>query len=118
MKSQRGLTLMGLLIASVIVVIVAIFGLKIAPAYIEYFKVKKAVMAIAPTSAGATVLEVRQAFDRRAAVDDIDVIGGRDLEVTKEGNEVVVAAAYSKRNPLFANVNVVIDFALSSGGGQ
>jgi Tfp pilus assembly protein PilE len=120
MKRQRGLTLMGLLIASVIIIIVAIFGLKIAPAYIEYFKVKKAILAIAPASAGATVLDVRQAFERRAAIDDIDVIGGRDLEITKEGNEVVVSAAYTKRIPLFANINIVIDFAVSSssGGGQ
>ena len=117
MKNQRGLTLMGLLIGSVALVFVAILGLKIAPAYIEYFKVKKAIVAIAPTGAGATVTEVRSAFERRQAIDDIDVIGPRDLEITKEGNEVVVSAAYTKRIPLFSNVSIVIDFAVSSAGG-
>lgn len=105
---------MGLLIASVVIVFVAIGGLKIAPAYIEYFKVKKAITAIAQSSSGATVADVRRAFDRRAEVDDIDVIAGRDLDVSKEGNELVISFAYPKRIALFSNVNVVIDFAASS----
>lgn len=114
MKNQRGLTLMGMIVACIVIVIVAIGGLKIAPAYIEYFKVKKAIVAIAQANPGATVGDVRYAFQLRAAIDDIDVIGPKDLEITKEGNEVVVSTTYSKRIPLFANVNVVIDFSASS----
>ena len=114
MKSQRGVTLMGMLAVSIVIVLVAIGGLKIAPAYIEYFKVKKAIVVIAQTNAGGTVADVRRSFDLRAAVDDIDVIAGRDLDVTKEGNELVVSFAYPKRIPLFGNINVVIDFAASS----
>src|SRR5712691_4354990 len=108
MKSQRGVTLVGMIVVCIVIVIVAIGGLKIAPAYIEYFKVKKAVVAVAHANPNATVGEVRYAFQLRSAVDDIDVIGPKDLEVTKEGNEVVVSTAYSKRIPLFGNVNVVI----------
>jgi len=114
MKTQRGVTLMGMLLVSVGIVLVAIGGLKIAPAYIEYFKVKKAIVAIAVSSAGGAVADVRRAFDLRAAVDDIDVIAGRDLEITKEGNDLVVSFAYPKRIPMFGNINVVIDFAASS----
>jgi Tfp pilus assembly protein PilE len=114
MKSQRGITLMGLLVAGIVVVFVAIGGLKIAPAYIEYFKVKKAVTAIAQGNPAATVAEVRTAFDRRAAVDDIDVIQGRDLDVGKDGNELVVSASYTKQIPLFGNISIVINFAASS----
>ena len=114
MRNQRGLTLMGMIVACIVIVFVAIGGLKIAPAYIEYFKVKKAIKAVAVANPAATVGEVRYAFQLRQAIDDIDVIGPKDLEVTKEGNEVVVSTAYSKRIPLFGNVNVVIDFAASS----
>jgi Tfp pilus assembly protein PilE len=114
MNKQRGITLMGMIVACIVIVFVAIGGLKIAPAYIEYFTVKKAVRAIAQANPAATVGEIRYAFQLRAAVDDIEVIGPKDLEVTKEGNEVVVSFAYSKRIPLFNNVNVVIDFAGAS----
>jgi Tfp pilus assembly major pilin PilA len=114
MRNQRGITLIGLLVTGFIVVFVAIGGLKIAPAYIEYFKVKKAVVAIAQSNSGGTVADVRRSFDLRAAIDDIDVITGKDLEVTKEGNELVVSANYIKQVPLFGNVSVVFNFAASN----
>ncbi|HYS58140.1 MAG TPA: DUF4845 domain-containing protein [Burkholderiales bacterium] len=114
MKNQRGITLVGMVVVCIVIVLVAIGGLKIAPAYIEYFKVKKAIVGIAQTNSKGTVGEVRQAFDRRAAIDDIDVIAGRDLEVTKEGNDIVISFSYPKRVSLFGNVSVVFDFAASS----
>ena len=114
MKSQRGITLVGLLVAAFIVVFLAIGLLKIAPAYIEYFKVKKAVTAIAAANQGGTVADVRRAFELRAAVDDIDVISGKDLEIGKDGNELVVSANYVKQIPLFGNISIVINFAASN----
>ncbi len=113
MRNQRGITLVGMVVICIIIVFVAIGGLKIAPAYIEYFTVKKAIVGVAQTTRG-TVAEVRQAFDRRAQIDDIDVIAGKDLEITKEGNDIVISFAYPKRVSLFGNVSVVIDFAASS----
>jgi len=114
MKDQRGLTLIGMAAVCIVIVLVAIGGLKIAPAYIEYFKVKKAIVGIAQANSKATVTEVREAFNRRAAIDDIDVIGAKDLEITKEGNDIVISFSYPKRVSLFGNVSVVFDFAASS----
>lgn len=114
MKSQRGITLIGMVVVCIVIVIVAIFGLKVAPAYIEYLTIKKAIVAIARANSKSTVAEVRYAFQLRSAIDNIDAIGPRDLEVTKEGNDIVVSVAYPKRIPLFGNVSLVIDFAASS----
>jgi len=114
MRSQRGITLMGLLVAGILIVFVVIGVVKIAPAYLEYFTAKKAIVALAHSNSRATVGEIRYAFQLRAGIDNIDVIGPQDLEVTKEGDEVVVSFAYSKRIPLFSNISVVIDFAASS----
>ncbi len=106
--------MLGMLVVGIIIVFVAIGGLKIAPAYIEYFTVKKAIVGVAQTTGKGTVGEVRQAFDRRAQIDDIDVISAKDLEITKEGNDIVISFAYPKRISLFGNVSVVIEFAASS----
>ena len=46
MKNQTGVSLMGLLMICVVLVIVAIGGLKVTPAYLEYLSVKKAVAAL------------------------------------------------------------------------
>lgn len=114
MKNQQGMTLVGIMMVCIVIVIVAIGGLKIAPAYIEYFTAKKAIVAIAQTDGRGTVGDIRAAFDRRAAIDDISVISARDLEITKEGNEVVVSFSYPKKIALFGNVSVLIDFSASS----
>jgi Tfp pilus assembly major pilin PilA len=114
MKNQQGVTLVGMVMVCVVIVFVAIGGLKIAPAYIEYFTAKKAIDAIAQTDGHGTVGDIRAAFDRRQAIDDITVINSRDLEITKEGNEVVVSFSYPKKIPLFGNVSVLIDFSASS----
>jgi Tfp pilus assembly protein PilE len=114
MKNQRGITLIGILVTAIVIVIVAILGLKVAPAYIEYLTAKKAIVAIAQTNSKSTVGEVRYAFQLRSAIDNIDVIGPKDLEVTKEGNDIVISFAYSKRIALFGNISLVIDFAASS----
>lgn len=114
MRNQQGATLLGMLIVGIIIVFVAIVGLKITPAYIEYYTLKKAIVAIAQSNSRSTVAEVRYAFQLRSAIDNIDVIGAKDLDITKEGNEVVISVAYPKRIPLFGNVNIVIDFAASS----
>lgn len=115
MHKQRGVTVVGMVVVAIVIVIVAIGGLKVAPAYIEYFKVKKAVVGIVQSGeAKGTVGDIRGAFGRRADVDDISVIGAKDIEITKEGNEVVISFAYTKKIALFGNVSLVFDFAGSS----
>ncbi len=115
MKNQKGITLIGMLFVCIVIVIFAVGGLKIMPAYIEYFKLKKAVVGIVKSGdARGGVADIRAAFDRRSAIDDFEVITAKDLEITKDGNNVVISFAYAKKIPLFSNVSVVIDFAGSS----
>ena len=113
-RRQRGLSMTTFLVIAVVLIFGALGGMKVGPAYMEYFKVKKAVSAVALEGRTATVADVRKGFDRRAQIDDIDVIGGQDLEVTKEGGEVVVSFAYSKKVALFGNVSLLIEFAGAS----
>ncbi|HXC41869.1 MAG TPA: DUF4845 domain-containing protein [Burkholderiales bacterium] len=115
LRRQRGVSFMGLIIGAVIVIFLALLGLKVAPAYIEYFSVKKAVTGIASSpDAKGTVGDIRKSFDKRAQIDDITVVSGADLEVSKEGSDVVISFAYPKKVPLFANVSLYFDFAGSS----
>lgn len=111
-RKQQGMTLTGLIFSGLVIVLVAVLGMKVAPEVIEYGKVVSNVKAIGGdnTLRSATVAEIRKAFDRRANIDQIDVIKGSDLDVTKEGNELVVSFAYSRQIPLFGPVSLLIDF--------
>jgi len=113
-RKQRGLSMVTFLVVAVVVVFGAIAFMKIGPAYQEYFSVKRAVAATALDARSATVLEVRRGFERRAVIDNIDVIGSQDLEISKEGNDVVISFSYTKKVPLFGNVSLLFEFAGAS----
>jgi len=119
-KNQRGVTLMGLMMICVVLVLAAVLGMKLWPSYMEYSAAKKAVIAIGSDMRGGTVADVRKAFDKRAQIDGIEVIKGADLDVSKDGADIVISFAYPKKIPLFGNVSLLIDFAASSapGGAQ
>ncbi|HZM36716.1 MAG TPA: DUF4845 domain-containing protein [Burkholderiales bacterium] len=111
---QRGITLMGLIVGLFILVVLALFAMKVIPSYIEYATAKSAIDAIAREKPGATPAEVRNAFEARAAVDDIRVLRGTDLEIIREGGQTVIEFAYRKEVPLFTNVGLYIDYAAST----
>ncbi len=114
-KYQRGVSIGALLGVCVVLIVAALVGLKLAPAYIEYFQIKKSVAAVA-LSGGASVAEIRKSFDKRAQVDEIASITGDDLEISKDGGDVVISFAYPMKVKLFGNVSVLFDFAGSSKG--
>ncbi|MDO9148841.1 MAG: DUF4845 domain-containing protein [Hydrogenophaga sp.] len=90
---QRGLTFLGLIFVGIVLAFTGVVVAQVVPTYIEFTAVQKAVQK---ASAGNTVSEVRSIFDKAATIDDIRTISGRDLEVSKEADRVVVSFAYSR----------------------
>ena len=113
MQAQRGVSL-GMLVGILfILAILALFAMKLLPSFMEYRTTKSTIEAIA-RQPNASVADIKKAFDARATVDDISAVKAQDLEVTKEGSDVVVSFAYRKEVPLFGNVGLYIDYAASS----
>ena len=114
MRYQRGVSLSGLLVWGAVIAAVALLGIRVAPEVIDYYKIKKIVASTAANSSGKTVPEIRAIFGKYADVDHIETITAADLDISKEGNQVVIAFEYEKRIPLFLNVSLLIDFQGSS----
>ncbi len=104
---QRGLSFFGLVFIGVIAVAVFAIGGQSVPIYLEYISAKK---AIEKAKVESTVPGVRAAFDRAAAIDDIRAIQGKDLEVTKRGDKVVVSFKYAREIPLAGPAYLVYRF--------
>ncbi len=117
-NKQGGVGFLVIFLIGVVVALGAVGGMKIAPAYSEFSTIKKTITAVA-AGEGRTgnVTEIRKAFDRRAQIDTITAVSAGELEITKEGGEVVISVAYVKKIPLFANVSLTIDFAASTAPG-
>ena len=115
-KAQRGLSIMGLILVLAVVVIVALFAMKVIPSYLEYRTAKTAIELISQSAQSPA--DVRKQWDARAAIDDINSIKATDLEISREGNQMVIAFAYRKEVPLFRGVGLYIDYAANTKGGQ
>ncbi|HWD23608.1 MAG TPA: DUF4845 domain-containing protein [Burkholderiales bacterium] len=113
-RLQRGLSLGALFVWLFIIIVLALLGMRLIPPYMEYATAKNAIQQISRDRVGSTPQEIRRAFDSRATIDDITAIKAADLDITKEGNEIVISFAYRKEVPLFANLGVYMDFAASS----
>ena len=113
-NTQRGISLMGLIIGLFILVLVALFAMKVIPSYMEYSSAKSAIQAISRDQQINTPLMVRNAFEARAQVDNITAIKASDLEITKEGNRMAISFAYRKEVPLNDNVGLYIDYTANT----
>lgn len=118
MAPQRGLTLVGMLLAAIVVMLAALGVLRVVPALLEYATIKNDVNALVASGElrNASVAEVRRAFEKRTEVDDITAISPSDLEIGKEGGELTIYFSYTKKIPLFGPVNLTIDFQGASKG--
>ena len=90
---QRGLSFFGLLFVGSLLAMAGVIIAQIVPTFIEYEAIVKAANK---AREGETVAEVRTIFDKAAAVDDIKSISGKDIEVSKEGDKIVVNFAYQR----------------------
>lgn len=93
-RRQRGMTLIGLLFVAGLIAATVAVGLQVVPTYTEFRTIQKAVNKAA--AEGNTVQEVRGGFDRTANIDYITSITGKDLEVTKVDEKIVVSFAYER----------------------
>jgi hypothetical protein len=116
MKKQRGISLSGLLIASALLFVLVLLGLKIVPVLLEYNAIQRGFKGMAqdPALRGATKEQVRRAFVSRAMVDDIKAVSSDQIEITRDGGELVVSADYDVKVPLFRNASACFEFHPSS----
>jgi hypothetical protein len=116
-RQQQGMTISKLLMVCVAVGVVALLGMKLTPEYLEYFKIKSNVQAVAQeanANPNVTVPDVRRAFERRADIDHIKGFTAAELDITKEGGQIVVSFEYERKVHLIKNISVLIDFSGSS----
>ena len=107
---QRGITLIGLLFWAILIGFVALVVMRVFPTVNEYLTIKRAVNKIADSGA-TTVPELRAAFDKQKDIEySISTISGKDLDITKENERIVIRFAYDKQIELVAPVYLLIKY--------
>lgn len=115
-NKQSGMTFIGLVLVIAAVICVAVVGMKVAPAYMEFFSVKKVIQHIASDGAFATMSkkDIETAFNKNADAGYITVIKGSDLIIEKGESGNVVKAEYQVVLPIVANASILLNFSTST----
>ena len=109
-SAQRGLSLIGLLFWAIVIGFVGYVVVRTLPTLNEYFTIKSAIDKIAASSP-STVGEIRAQFDKQKEIEySIAWISGKDLDITKENDKVVIRFAYNKELELIAPVYLLIKY--------
>lgn len=110
-SGQRGFSMFSFLVVGIVLALVGVVAAQVIPTAIEFQAVSKAARK---ASEGSTVAEVRMIFDKAASVDNISSIAGKDIEVTKENDKVVVNFAYQREIHLAGPAYLTLKYAGSS----
>ena len=114
LRAERGITLIGLLLWAILIGFFALILVRALPTVNEYATIQRAVRKIVKEGP-QTVPELRAAFDRQKEVEySITSISGKDLQITKENDEVVIRFAYDKELEIIPPVYLLIKYEGSS----
>ena len=113
--AQRGITMFGLLFWALLIGFAGYLLVVTLPTLNEYATILRTVNKIAKSSP-STVNEARVAFDRQKDIEySISSISGKDLLITKENDQVVIAFSYDKQVPIYGPVSLLIKYEGRSG---
>ena len=116
MHRQRGMSFISILVLVILGLVIALLVMKLTPAYIEFFSVKKimATMAVDPAFPDMSPAQIRDSFDRRAVIDYVSVVDGKDLDLSKVNGQNVASIEYSQKIPLAFNISACLDFSATT----
>jgi len=107
---QRGITLFGLMFWAIVLGFFGYVLVRTLPTVNEYLTIQRTIEKIA-ASQPATVNEARLAFDRQKEIEySIASVTGKDLQITKENDKVVISYAYNKEVLLWGPVYVLLKY--------
>jgi hypothetical protein len=108
---QRGITLIGWVVLLTPFAIVVYAGIRLAPVYLNYMKVARALdAAVTESKSGGDPATIRATIDKHFEIDMVDYPTTKDIKVTRDGGGWNVEAAYEDNAPLFQNVSLRVEF--------
>ncbi|AGX88580.1 DUF4845 domain-containing protein [Candidatus Symbiobacter mobilis] len=93
LHSQRGVTFIGFLFIAGFLAALGVVVAQIVPTALEYQAV---LTAVKRAKDAPTIPDIRMSFNKSAGIDNISSISGKDLDIRKDGNEVVISFSYQR----------------------
>jgi len=109
---QRGVTIWGMFMISLMVVFFALLLFKLIPPYLQDLKVNAALDSIEQEASGSGMSkpEIIVALRKRFDIDDIEHVDPADITIQRRGVFIVVDIEYEAIVPLVLNISALLEF--------
>ena len=111
-RRQQGMTFIGLLFVLAMAGALLYAGIRLAPLYLNYMKVARALAAVASESKADNPdpAALRTALARQWEIQSLDSPDFKEVEITKEDNGVTMHVSYDDSVPYIGNVSLSVHF--------
>ncbi|HMD58648.1 MAG TPA: DUF4845 domain-containing protein [Steroidobacteraceae bacterium] len=112
MRKQQGITFIGWLVLLVPLAILVYAGIRLAPIYMNYYRVSQALTQVAADTHGGPVNPqfVKTALEKRFDIESIEKPSVKDIELRREGDSWVAEVQYDETVPMMGNISLLIQF--------
>jgi hypothetical protein len=111
---QRGISFLGFIIVLAVVGFFLYLGMRIGPAYLEYYSIRNAVNKIANEVGSNDIAAIRRAMDRQMTIDYAKSYKPEYISVRREGDRFQLVLKYEHRDSLLYNLDYVAKFEHSA----
>jgi len=108
---QGGMTAAGWLIIMAIVLFFMYLGIKLAPAYMEYFSIKSSLESVSEEANSETSKsDIKRLITGRFTVNSIKAVKAEDVEIKEVTGGKALYLQYESRIALFGNISALLEF--------
>ncbi|HET7370921.1 MAG TPA: DUF4845 domain-containing protein [Gammaproteobacteria bacterium] len=109
--SQRGMSLISMLLVAVIAVVVMLLVIRLFPVYYDSYVVSSIFSEVSNDARGKTSDEIRDTIERRFEVNEVNMISIREVKITPvRGGGSDVSLHYEQRVPFIGNLGLIATF--------
>jgi hypothetical protein len=112
MRKQQGITFIGWLVLLVPLAILVYAGIRLAPIYMNYYRVAQALEQVAADSRGGQVnpQAIKNSLEKRFDIESIERPSAKEVEIRREGDSWVAEVQYDETVPMMGNIALVAQF--------
>ena len=109
-ETQRGMTVIGMLLLLIVIAFMALIAMKVVPMYVQYFSIKSTIESIRkePQLAQMSTQDIQNAIQKRFDIGYVDNITARDLKIRNENRGRVLDLEYQDERALFYGLSIVL----------
>lgn len=111
-QNMQGLSILTWLVVLAIGGLLLLATIRLVPVYLEYSSVRTVINNVISDSNTAMLSEhqIRDTIAKRFQVNRVENVSARDVEIKKDGMKLTIKVDYEVREPLVANVGLIVTF--------